>query len=104
MTRFVWAGVVAAGALILLNGCGKSPETGKDKLYDVTGTVVATDPQKPAVTLDHEDIPGLMKAMKMEFKAADAKLLDGLRPGDAVAGKLKKDEAGGYVVTELRKR
>lgn len=104
MTRFVWVGVVGGAILLLLGGCGKSPETGKDKLYDVKGTVVAADPQKQTVTLDHEDIPGLMKAMKMEFKAADAKLLDGLRPGDAVEGKLKKDEAGGYVVTELRKR
>lgn len=103
MTRFVRTGAVVAGVLFLLNGCGKSPDTGKDKLYDVKGTVVSTDPQKQTVTLDHEDIPGLMKAMKMDFKAADPKLLDGLRPGDAVEGKLKA-EAGGYVVTELRKR
>ena len=40
------------------------------KDYEIKGKVVAVDPIKPAVTLDHEDIPGLMKAMKRAFPAA----------------------------------
>lgn len=73
------------------------------KLYDVTGTVVALDPAKKVVTLDHQDIPGLMKGMKMEFPVADAAVLDGLAAGDKVTGKLKAD-GGTHVVTSLKKQ
>ena len=77
--------------------------TGGEKLYDVRGKVVAVDPAKPAVTLDHEDIPGLMSAMQMEFKVEDPKLLEGVKVGDQVQGRLKKGEPG-YVLTQLAKR
>jgi Cu/Ag efflux protein CusF len=55
------------------------------------------------VTLDHDDIPGLMKAMTMEFSVKDAKILDGLEIGDHVEGKLLV-ESGKYLITELKKR
>jgi protein SCO1/2 len=105
----VLCAAVLLGAALGTIGCGSASDTRKDtanvtaKVYDVTGKVVGLDRRKPAVTLDHKDIPGLMKAMKMEFKAADAKVLDGLAPGDAVEGKLKV-ENGEYTITELRKR
>ena len=98
---FVVALVVAGG--LLFSGCEKPADTGKDKTYDLKGKVVAVDPAGKTVTLDHEDIPGLMKAMTMKFEVADAKLLDGVAVGDAVEGKLKADQ-GRHVVTELRKR
>ena len=50
-----------------------------DKEYDVKGKVVAVNPDKPSVTLDHEDIPGLMNAMTMEFDVPDRKLLEGIK-------------------------
>jgi Cu/Ag efflux protein CusF len=71
--------------------------------YEITGKVVHVDPTKPAVTLDHEDIPGLMKAMEMEFNVQDAKILDGVKPGDPVKGELVKDKSG-YLITKLEKR
>jgi protein SCO1/2 len=99
--------LVAIAIPIALVGCQGastgSSKTGGEKLYVVRGKVVAVDPAKPAVTLDHEDIPGLMKAMKMEFAVADPKLLDGISVGDQVQGQLKKTESG-YVVTRLEKR
>jgi protein SCO1/2 len=94
----VWFGVLALS--LVLAGCKGG---GDEKLYDVRGKVVAVDPAKPAVTLDHEDIPGLMKAMQMEFTVEDAKLLQGIRVGDRVEGRLKKGESG-YVLTRLEKR
>ena len=98
----------AAVALpLLLVGCTDGGQgtsrTGGEKLYDVRGKVVAVDPAKPAVTLDHEDIPGLMKAMEMEFALEDPKLLEGIKAGDRVQGRLKKGESG-YVLTQLEKR
>jgi len=55
------------------------------------------------VTLHHEDIPGLMKAMEMEFRVEDLALLEGIKAGDQVQGRLKKGEAG-YTITHLEKR
>src|SRR5262249_321165 len=66
------------------------------------GKVVDIAPDRKSVTLDHEDIPGLMKAMKMKFRIADAKLLDGVQPGDTVRGRLKVQD-GDYVITHLEK-
>src|SRR5436309_1466382 len=79
-------------------GGGDKAETGGEKLYDVRGKVVAIDAAKSAVTLNHEDIPGLMKAMEMEFRVDDPKLLEGVKVGDQVQGRLKKVESG-YILT-----
>lgn len=92
-------------ATVLTVGCQPpgAATTEAAKLYDVKGKVVALDREKKVVTLDHEDIPGLMKAMKMDFTVEDVKVLDGIAAGDSVAGKLKAD-GGNYVLTSLSKR
>ena len=99
--------LVALALPLALVGCkggvDGTSKTGSEKLYEVRGKVVAVNPAKPAVTLDHEDIPGLMKAMQMEFAVEDAKLLEGVKVGDQVQGRLKKGESG-YVLTQLEKR
>jgi protein SCO1/2 len=99
--------LVVLPAPLLVVGCGGGGEgtsrSGGEKLYDVRGKVVAVDAAKPAVTLDHEDIPGLMRAMQMEFALEDPKLLEGIKVGDQVQGRLKKGESG-YVLTRLEKR
>jgi protein SCO1/2 len=89
--------------LVALAGCTGAP-TEKGKEYDIKGKVLALDPKKPAVTLDHEDIPGIMKAMEMEFPVETTKLLEGLRVGDRVEGRLKKTASGEYLITHLEKR
>jgi Cu/Ag efflux protein CusF len=53
------------------------------------------------VTLDHEDIPGFMKAMTMTFTLAPDVALDGIDPGAKVDFRVK-DEGGVYTVTALR--
>ena len=98
--------LVALAVPLALAGCSGGPPSGAhggDGGYDIKGKVTALAPAKPAVTLDHEDVPGLMKAMTMEFRVEDAKLLDALKVGDAVQGRLKKTESG-LVITKLEKR
>ena len=98
--------LVALAVPLALAGCSGGPPTGPqgaDGGYDIKGKVTDLAPAKPAVTLDHEDIPGLMKAMTMEFRVEDAKLLEGLHVGDLVQGRLKKTESG-LVLTRLEKR
>jgi len=98
--------MLAALLGVAISGCSsgtKDKQGGSDKLYDIKGKVMTVDSKKPAVTLDHEDIPGLMKAMQMEFAVADARLLEGVKVGDHVQGRLKKADSG-YVITRLEKR
>jgi protein SCO1/2 len=93
-------GIVFVVAIVI--GCGKTPAPA-ERLYDVKGKVVAVDAQKPSVTLDHDDIPGLMQAMTMEFAVRDAKVLAGIAVGDSVRGRIRKDD-GGYVLRSLEKQ
>jgi Cu/Ag efflux protein CusF len=44
-----------------------------------------------------------MGAMKMEYAVPDSKLLEGLRTGDSVRGKLTAG-SGMYTITSLEKR
>ncbi len=98
-------GMLVLAVPLFLAGCkGEEPKTASEsKQYPIKGRVMAVDMKKPSVTLNHEDIPGLMKAMQMSFDVADAKLLDGLKEGDTVEGQLKVD-GGKYVITELKRR
>jgi protein SCO1/2 len=89
---------------VLIAGCGKKTTEKKTfKVYDIQGKIIAIRPDKEAVTLDHEDIPGLMKGMKMQFMVEDARILEDLQVGDQVQGKLKVD-SGSQIITELKKR
>jgi protein SCO1/2 len=99
----LWLVVLALPLIVAGCGGGGTSRSGGEKLYDVRGKVVAVDPAKPAVTLDHEDIPGLMRAMQMEFGVQDPKLLEGIKVGDQVQGRLKKGESG-YTLTQLERR
>ena len=58
--------------------------TPKDGNYNAKGKVTKIDKTAGSVELDHEDIPGLMPRMVMEFYVSDKVLLDGLAAGDAV--------------------
>jgi protein SCO1/2 len=87
----------------VVSGCGKGGGD-KEKLYDIKGKVVAVDTEKKKVTLDHEEIPGLMNAMEMSFDVGSAKILEGIKPGDKVQGKLKVDSANNRVITQLLKQ
>ena len=86
---------LAVGAALAL-ACGGDANEG-----DGTGIVRALGAGGATVTLEHGDVPGLMRAMTMEFAVAKPELLAGVEVGDRVAFHLV--HAGGtYTVTELR--
>jgi Cu/Ag efflux protein CusF len=92
------AALAAATALAACGGGGEGPKTGRGEAI-----VRAVDPVALKLTLDHGDIPGMMKAMKMDFEVADPALLDGLAPGDEVRFAVR-EEAGRYTVVEIAKQ
>lgn len=64
------------------------------------GTIRAVDAAAGTVTIQHGDIPGLMKAMTMTFEAAEPDLLSGLAAGQVVDFRAMEVD-GRYVVTEI---
>ncbi len=95
----------------ILCGCGDpTPKPGKakagvTKIYDIKGTVLAIDlgseMKRSTIKLDHQDIPGFMKAMTMDFNASPL-VLEGLKVGDFVHGKLEVTD-NNLTITELRR-
>ena len=93
------AGVAAlALSLLAAAACGDTgPKSGESR-----GVVTAVDLAARTITLDHEDIPGLMSAMTMTFHVAPDVSLEGVEPG-AKVGFLVKYEGNAYTVTEIRR-
>ena len=103
--------LLALALPLFVVGCGGATTTGKStaegpvaKEYDFKGRVADVAADKQSVTLDHEAIPALdMMAMKMKYRVESPKVLEGVKPGDRVGGRLKKTPDG-YVVTSLQKQ
>lgn len=89
--------------LLALAGCNGNDAAPAAKEYPIQGAVTAVDSTKPSVKLDHEEIPGLMKAMEMDYPVENAAILQGLKVGDEVQGHLKA-QSGKYIITDLEKR
>ncbi len=91
--------VVAAAVLgLALVACG-----GGDGAQAAKGVVRGVHAAQGQVTIDHEEIPGMMDAMTMTFDVADPASLDGLEPGAEVDFELIY-EGGRYTVTEIAPR
>jgi Cu/Ag efflux protein CusF len=104
MKAFYWFMLFVLAIPLVLASCkGNEATSSAEKQYSIKGKVTAMHPDKPSVKLDHEDIPGLMQGMEMEFTVESRKVLDGLKAGDQVQGRLKV-ESGKYIITELEKR
>jgi Cu/Ag efflux protein CusF len=54
-------------------------------IFHGRGKVTSVAAASGLITIAHEDIPGLMDAMEMQFEAKAPKMLEGLKAGDKVA-------------------
>lgn len=93
--------LVALGAA----GCGQQQAeapAAKVFTWTVQGTIVSLDAAGERVSIDHQDIPGLMAAMTMTFPVEDAEVLEGIAEGDAVEFVLAQTSSG-LTVTDIKK-
>lgn len=90
--------ILASFLCTIVASCSKDVASGSASPkppFNSTGTVTGIDTGNATITIDHQDIPGFMSAMEMEFPAKDASLLNGFSVGDKVAFALER--SGGKV-------
>ncbi len=76
------------------------------KEFTLVGEVKKVEKETREITIRHEKIAGFMDAMTMPFRIDDQAVLDELRPGDQVEGKLQVQQENGqtknYRLVDLR--
>jgi Cu/Ag efflux protein CusF len=68
-------------------------------IFRGVGVVTAIDPATGSLTLNHEEIKGLMSAMEMMYSVSPRSLSDGLRQGDKIDFGL---EAKTYTIRDVK--
>jgi protein SCO1 len=82
MQRILLAGCVALALL----GCGRSTNSDEGAgHYDTRGVVRGFSPDRSAIEIQHENIPGFMPSMTMPFVARDPKELADVKTGEAIS-------------------
>jgi len=74
-------------AALCLSACAGEPAA-EGRRYELKGKVVSVDRAKGEAKVEHEDIPGFMPAMVMDFPVRDAEALKVLEAGDRVQAAL----------------
>ncbi|MGI8668438.1 MAG: SCO family protein [Aridibacter sp.] len=92
--------------ILLFTACpsSKPQETSSANLkkYDLKGKVVSVNKAKKQAAIDHEEIPGFMSAMTMDFNIKDDDVLNELSPGAEVSGVLYVDNVNGVSWVEIK--
>ena len=85
---------------------GHRGPTTEVKEFTLVGEVKKVDKETREITIRHEKIAGFMEAMTMPFRIDDQAVLDEVRPGDQVEGKLQVQQENGqtkdYRLVDLR--
>ena len=89
---------VSIAVLVLVAGtvaCRQQPES---QSFTTRGVVKQVTPKDNRVLIAHEDIPGFMQAMTMEFEVRTPEMLADLNPGDAITLTLEQTPDSLYLV------
>ncbi len=78
----------------------KGSESGKSS-GESTGLVRGIDKQKQTITLDHGNIPGVMAAMTMAYRASSAAMLEKVKVNASVRFTLTRVSDGQYEITDI---
>ena len=74
---------------------GTKPEN--EKRYPLTGKVIALNKTEKTATINHDEIPGYMESMTMEFKVKNDSDLDKMKPGDRISGDLVVTDTSSWI-------
>jgi len=74
----------------------------QQQMYPLNGRVVTVDAAKQQVTLEHDAVTELnWPAMTMPFQVSDAKLLEGLQPGQTIMAMFTTNEGEAPTIVSL---
>lgn len=86
MRKAPWGRVATLFCLtVALTGCDRSKTADSARSFQVRGIVRALAPDRSAVSVEHENIPGIMPSMTMPFSVQDQKDIARLKIGDAIS-------------------
>lgn len=106
--------VAAFAAIAIASGCSQPEDTDTlsdnttasqtpgTQIYQAKGVVKSIDKNAREIAIAHEEIPGLMSAMTMDFAVKDPAMLETVAPGDAVDFELERSGQG-LTVTKIMK-
>lgn len=92
-------------ALLVLVACNRSAQTAGnnlDRQYDARGIIRGFAPDRRAIDVEHETIPGFMPSMTMPFSVHDPKQTAGLVMGDAISFRLTVTDKDSWI-DQIRK-
>jgi protein SCO1/2 len=98
-----WKKLICVLWWALLLGVVSCKERTDQKIFRVKGVVKEVLPERQKVKIEHDDIPGYMKAMTMLFDVKGSNQLAGLQPGDSVSFRLVVTKEDGWIdqITKL---
>lgn len=76
--------------------CGGT-KSENEKRYPLTGKVIAINKTEKTATINHDEIPGYMDQMTMEFKVKNESDLDKMKPGDRITGDLVVTDTSSWI-------
>ena len=80
---------------ILFVACPQAKE--KEKLYPLKGKIVSRDAKDNTLRVDHEEIPGFMEAMTMDYSVRGAKVAELPPDGSRITAKLHVTETAFWI-------
>jgi protein SCO1/2 len=86
MRKAPWSRIATLFCLtVALTGCDRSKTADSARSFQVRGIVRAVAPDRSTVSVEHENIPGIMPSMTMPFSVKDQKDIARLKIGDAIS-------------------
>ncbi len=95
------------GALLVLTlsackpgGSADDNEASNEKRYPLTGQILKIDPERLTLLVDHDEIPGYMPAMAMEFSVTVGDVANA-REGQRIRAELVAREGGEFALEKI---
>jgi len=99
--------MATASLLLLFSACkpgGSSGQAASDnpneKRYPLTGEIIKADPERLTLLVNHDEIPGYMAPMTMEFSVSLGDVTNA-RPGQRIRAELVEREDGEFALEKI---
>lgn len=81
--------------------CGCDPTAGNVQSYPVRGRIITPMPERGTLLVRHSEVPGVMRAMTMEFRVSP-ETLAAAREGRDILARIERRDDGRWWLTDVR--